>query len=348
MTADLVVSTDRGLYCQLADIHIDPWRAIDRAIITHAHADHARPGSKTYLCTPESEPILRIRLGKDISIQTLPYNQPLLHNDIRITLHPAGHVLGSAQVLLEPTGPHARTHRSCCISGDYKTTPDPTCTPFEPVRCEHFITESTFGLPIYRWPDARIVFDDINAWWRNNQTRSLSSIIYTYALGKAQRLLAGLDPAIGPILVHGAIDRLLPPYRDAGVQLPPTERATADNAKASRGRAMVIAPPSSAGSPWLKKFGKHSDAFASGWMQIRGTRRRRSIDRGFVLSDHADWPGLLSAIEATGASRIGITHGTVTPLARYLREEKSLDAYPISTRFEGEVDDTAETDPSTD
>lgn len=346
MTTDLVVSTDRGLYCPLADIHIDPWRPVDRAIITHAHADHARPGSNSYLCTPESEPILRIRLGKDTNIQTLAYNQPLQHNDIRITLHPAGHVLGSAQVLLEPTGPHAHTHQSCCISGDYKTTPDPTCTPFEPVRCEHFITESTFGLPIYRWPDPCIVFDDINAWWRNNQPRSLTSIIYTYALGKAQRLLTGLDPAIGPILVHGAIDRLLPPYREAGIHLPPTERATTDNANQSRGHAMVIAPPSAAGSPWLKKFGKHSDAFASGWMQIRGTRRRRSIDRGFVLSDHADWPGLLSAIEATGAARIGITHGTLTPLVRYLREEKSLDAYPISTRYEGEVDDASETDPS--
>ncbi len=343
MTKDLVFSTENGLYCPLADIHIDPWRAVDRAVITHAHADHARPGCRTYLCTPECAPILRTRLGRNINIQTLPYDSPLTCNEVRITLYPAGHVLGSAQVLLEPLADHARNHPSWCISGDYKLAFDPTCTLFEPVRCGVFITESTFGLPIYRWPETSLVFDDINSWWRENQARSFNSIIYTYAFGKAQRLLAGLDPSIGPILVHGAVDRLLPPYREAGIALPTTERATIDSAKRADGRAIIIAPPSAAGTMWLKKFGKHSDAFASGWMQIRGTRRRRSIDRGFVLSDHADWPGLLSAIEATGAYRVGVTHGAVTPLVRFLKEERSLDAFPISTRYEGEVEEQDDT-----
>lgn len=344
MNRDLVLSTDNGLYCPLADIHIDPWRAVDRAVITHAHADHARPGCRTYLCTPECAPLLRTRLGRNTNIQSLPYASPLVCNDVRITLYPAGHVLGSAQVHLQPIGEHSRTHPAWCISGDYKTAPDPTCTPFESIRCDVFVTESTFGLPIYRWPDPSTVFEDINAWWLGNQSRGLNSIIYTYALGKAQRLLAGLDPTIGPILVHGAVDRLLPPYRDAGIPLPATERANIDSAKRANGRAIVIAPPSAGGTLWLRKFGKHSDAFASGWMQIRGTRRRRSIDRGFVLSDHADWPGLLSAIEATGASRIGVTHGAVTPLVRFLREERALDAFPISTRYEGEIEESDDLD----
>src|SRR5690606_29493942 len=182
------------------------------------------------------------------------------------------------------------------FTGDYKTTVDRTCTPFEPVKCHTFITESTFGMPIFRWRPQQTVFDSINEWWRQNQERGRVSVIFSYALGKSQRVLAGLDPSIGPILLHGAVHNFIPLYELSGIPMPPVEKANVDNAKTGRGRALIIAPPSAAGSVWLKKFGPASLAFASGWMAVRGGRRRRALDRGFVVSDHADWPGLMEAI----------------------------------------------------
>ncbi|MEC9373082.1 MAG: ligase-associated DNA damage response exonuclease [Planctomycetota bacterium] len=326
---DLIRLTSEGLYCEAGAFHVDPWRPVERAVITHAHSDHARPGSQRYLTTEEGRRVLATRLGDDASIDAIPYESPITINDVAVSLHPAGHVLGAAQIRIEHRG------RVWVISGDYKVEPDPTCRAFEPVPCHCFITESTFGLPIYRWKPAAEIAAQINDWWRANQRDNRTSIIFAYALGKAQRILAALAPDIGPILVHGAVARLCEAYEHSGVALPPWRHATPDLVKQTRGSAIVIAPPSAEGSPWIRKFGPASTAVASGWMQIRGARRRRAVDRGFILSDHADWPGLLNTIEATGAERIGVTHGYSEPMVRFLRET-GRDAWVIPTRFEGE------------
>ncbi len=309
---DLVVARPQGLYCPPGDFYIDPWQPVSHALITHAHGDHLRIGHGRYLTAEAGRNVVLSRVGP-VDLQTLPYGQALVHRGVTISFHPAGHVLGSAQIRLECAG------RTWVVSGDYKTGPDPTCPPFEPVRCDVFITESTFGLPVFRWAPQQQVFDEINAWWHANAEAGRASVVYAYSFGKAQRVLAGLDTAIGPVLVHGAVATLNEAYRESGVALPPTKsvlEATPDELR----RCLVVAPPSTQGSAWIRRFGDFSDAFASGWMQLRGARRRRNVDRGFVLSDHADWPGLLDAIRGTGAQRVIVTHGYVDPLVRYLRE----------------------------
>jgi putative mRNA 3-end processing factor len=323
------------LYCPAGGFHVDPWRPVERAVVTHAHADHARPGSRRYLAARPGERVLRARMGDEAEITDVDYGEAVDHNGVRVSLHPAGHVLGSAQVRIEHKG------RVLVVSGDYKVEPDPTCAAFEPVRCHTFVTESTFGLPIYRWQPSEEVFADVNAWWRANQNEGRASLLFGYALGKAQRLLAGLDEGVGPIFTHGAVEKLARAYRDSGVSLP----ATTHVGEAPRGvdwsQAMIVAPPSAHGSSWARKFGPTSTALASGWMRIRGTRRRRAVDRGFVLSDHADWPGLLGAIAATGAEEVWVTHGYVAVLVRHLTEQ-GVNAKAVATHFEGERDDAPE------
>ncbi|MFN7140954.1 MAG: ligase-associated DNA damage response exonuclease [Limisphaerales bacterium] len=335
----LLRNTESGLYCPPGDFFIDPWRPVDFAVVTHAHSDHARWGSRHYLVAKRGEHIFRERLGPGAHIQSLPFGETLSRKGVTVSFHPAGHILGSAQVRIEHRG------EVCVVSGDYKIEPDATCDAFEPVRCDLFVTECTFGLPIYRWRPQAEVFAEINDWWRENQSKERTSVLFGYSLGKAQRLLSGLDPSIGPIVVHGAVDNLLPAYREAGIALPETVRATPEVARATRGKAMVIAPPSADNTPWLRKFGEYSNAFASGWMQIRGTRRRRALDRGFVLSDHVDWNGLLETIKATGAETIWATHGYTAPVVRWLREH-GWQAEPIATRYEGE--EVAEAGPATE
>ncbi|MBT8484159.1 MAG: ligase-associated DNA damage response exonuclease [Phycisphaerales bacterium] len=335
---DLVDVRPEGLAGPGGVFFVDPWRPVEHAIITHAHADHARPGSRHYLTTSDGAGVLRTRLGADASIQTVAYGEPLRLGDATVSLHPAGHVLGSAQVRIDVGG------RVAVVSGDYKRHADPTCVPFEPVPCDVFVSECTFGLPIYRWPDPAAVFADINAWWRRCQDDGRTAVIFVYAFGKAQRLLAGADASIGPILVHGAIDRLLPAYHAAGVELPETSRADHENAKRARGRALVLAPPSARGSTWIRKFGPVATAMASGWMRVRGQRRRRSVDRGFVLSDHADWPGLEATIAETGATRVLLTHGATEPMTRWLRE-RGVDAGVLPTPYEGEMEESNEPPP---
>lgn len=325
----LLTLTDHGLYCAAGDFFIDPWRPVARAVITHAHADHARPGSAAYLCAAPCEAVLRLRLGESAAIEALPYGDTAVINGARVSFHPAGHILGSAQVRVEHGG------EVWVAAGDYKTEPDPTCDPFEVVRCDTFITEATFGLPIYRWPPAAEVFDDVNDWWRANQAAGRAGVLFAYALGKAQRILAGIDPAIGPIFAHGSVHRLNAVYRAAGVSLPDWTYAGDAPPGTDWSRALIIAPTSAQGTPWLRRFGDQSAAFASGWMRVRGQRRRRSVDRGFILSDHADWPGLLAAIDATGASRVLVTHGYTAALARYLREH-AREAYELAAPYAGE------------
>jgi len=333
---DLVQATERGLYCAAGDFYIDPWRPVDRAVITHAHADHARRGHGRYLAMKDAEQVLRTRLG-DIVLQSLSYGERVDINGVGVSLHPAGHVLGSAQVRIEHRG------EVWVASGDYKLEADGTCAPFEPVRCDVFITESTFGLPVYRWRPQRELFDELNHWWRANAAAGRATVVFAYAFGKAQRILAGVDAGIGPIVCHGAVEVVNQAYRAAGVALPQTQAAASVD-KASIRRALVIAPPSAQSTPWMRRFDDYSDAFASGWMQLRGARRRRAVDRGLVMSDHADWPGLVYAIRATGAERVYVTHGYVPVMVRWLAEQ-GLDARPMQSEYgdEEEAPVTAET-----
>ncbi|MEP6941504.1 MAG: ligase-associated DNA damage response exonuclease [Betaproteobacteria bacterium] len=333
---DLVVARPEGLYCPPGDFYIDPWRPVARAVITHAHSDHARAGSGHYVAMRDAEAVLRIRLG-NIDLQSMDYGERIVHHGVTLSLHPAGHVLGSAQVRLEHGGV------VWVVSGDYKTQPDPTCPPFEAVRCDTFISESTFGLPIYRWQAPEDVFADMAAWWRANAQAGRASVLYCYAFGKAQRVLAGLRDAgatdIGALVCHGAVQVLNDAYRRTGVDLPATHRVS-DLDPAALRSALILAPPSAAGTPWLRRFGQFSDAFASGWMLLRGARRRRALDRGFVLSDHADWPGLQSAIAATGAQRVIITHGQVAPMVRWL-EQQGLQAAGFDTEYDEDAAESA-------
>jgi putative mRNA 3-end processing factor len=328
---DLIVPRPEGLYCPPGDFYVDPWGPVDRAVLTHGHGDHAKPGSRGYLAAEPGREILRRRLGDDATIQTVPYGQRIEHGGVRLSFHAAGHVLGSSQIRIEHEG------RVWVISGDYKRADDPTCAPFEPVACDVFVTESTFGLPIYQWPEPQVVVAEINAWWRENAAAHRTSVLFAYALGKAQRIIAALDHSIGPILTHGAVEALNDVYRASGVTLPATLLANDVSDRSALKTAIVVAPPSAQNSPWLKRFGDYADGFASGWMQVRGIRRRRNVDRGFVLSDHADWPALLATIEESGASRVIVTHGHVDVLVRYL-SERGVQAQGFETRYGAEED----------
>ena len=330
MANTLVYQTDSGLYCEAGDFYIDPWRPVARAVVTHPHSDHAHYGSAHYLVSQEGERIFRMRLGADANLQTIPYGQPININGVNVSLHPAGHIIGSAQIRLEHNG------EVWVVSGDYKLKPDPTCTRFEPVRCHSFITEATFGLPIYHWPESETVYAEINAWWQANQAAGRASLIFAYAVGKAQRILAGIDPSIGPIFTHGAVEKMVREYRASGVALPATTPVFEVPKKFDWSKTLIVAPPSAQGSSWMRRFGNVSTAFASGWMNIRGTRRRKALDRGFVMSDHGDWEELLTAIRATEANQVWVTHGNIAVLARHLREELGLDGRELRTQYQGE------------
>lgn len=338
---DLLEVTPAGLYCSRGDFYIDPWRRVGRAVITHAHADHARAGSDRYLCAAPGKLVLRERIGSASPIDTLRYGDAISINGVEVSLHPAGHVLGSAQVRVHHGG------ETWVVTGDYKLAADPTCAAFEPVRCDVFVTESTFGLPVYRWPAIETVAAEINEWWRANRDAGRTSVLLAYALGKAQRLAALVDPSIGPIVAHGAVMKMVEQYRASGVRLPPIDRVPPRARRVGDGRALVIAPPSAAGSRWLRVFGETSVAMASGWMMLRGVRRRRGFDKGFVVSDHADFPGLMQAIAASGARRVLATHGFADSVARLCRE-RGLEAAVLPTRFSGETDDADEANDADD
>lgn len=333
--SQLLTLTDKGLFCEPGNFYIDPWEAVDRAIVTHAHSDHARWGSAHYLAAAGNERLLRTRLGEQSSIETMQYGEMRSIDGIKVSFHPAGHVLGSAQVRVERNG------EVWVVSGDYKLEPDATCEPFDPVPCNVFISEATFGLPIFRWVSSEAIFGQINAWWRANQERGKTSVLYCYALGKAQRILSGLDESIGQIYTHGAVERLTQDYRNTGIKLPPTTLAGEAPKKTDWSRALILAPPSASGTPWLRRFGSIATGFASGWMAVRGMRRRKAIDRGFILSDHGDWPALLKAIAMSNADKVLVTHGYVPMMVQYLREQ-GVDAEGVSTKFEGEQEESQE------
>lgn len=327
--------TPSGIYCPAADIYIDPWRPVPRALVTHGHSDHARAGHGAYLATHAAAPVIRHRLG-DIAMETTAYGTRHRIGDATISFHPAGHVPGSAQIRVEVDG------EVWVASGDYKTIDDGLSEPFEPVRCDTFITESTFGLPIYDWPDQATLARDLNAWWAACVADGKRAVLGVYALGKAQRILRLLDPSIGPILTHGAVEATNAVLRAQGITLPATVPVTDGVDAKSHPTAIVLAPPSALGTTWMRRFGAVSTGFASGWMRLRGVRRRRAADRGFVVSDHADWKGLNAAIEATGAARVFVTHGYTAQFSRWLGEQ-GYDAGVVETEFGGEsLDDTEE------
>lgn len=326
----MLVETPDGLLCAGGGFHVDPWNPVPRAVITHAHGDHARPGSAAYLCADPCAPLLRRRLGADVLIESVPYGTEVTLGAVRVSFHPAGHVLGSAQVRIE--GPEG----VWVVAGDYKRASDPTCAPFEPVPCETFITESTFGLPIYRWDPPAVVINEIVEWWEGNREAGRTSVLFCYTLGKAQRILAELARVTDrSVLVHGMMSGMIEAYREAGVTMLPVKVATERPRGTSFAGELVLAPLSARGTPWMRRLGTISDAFASGLMRVRGVRRQRSYDRGFVLSDHADWPALLTTVAETGASRVLATHGYAESLARYL-SDRGMDAGVIRTAWEGE------------
>lgn len=326
MKRNLISLTGKGLYCEPGDFYIDPWKPVKKAVLTHAHADHTYQGSRSYLVPEEGLLLSRIRLGDEANISTAKYREITTIKDVKISFHPAGHVLGSAQVRIEHKG------EVWVVSGDYKLMPDATCAPFESVPCHHFITEATFALPIYRWTPTEIIFEEINDWWRSNREKGKTSVIFAYSLGKAQRIMNGIDRSIGKIFTHGAVERLTEAYRQAGVDLPPTQYVGAVENKRDFTGALIVAPPGAAGSTWLRRFGEYSTGFASGWMMIRGARRRKAVDRGFVLSDHADWTELQTVISATGAETVYVTHGFVPELVRWLNES-GVNAEPLKTVY---------------
>lgn len=331
----LLEFTDKGICCPQADVYLDPWKPVKRALITHGHSDHARWGSESYLCTQAASPVIKHRLQLTDNIQTIGYNETLNINGVNFSFHPAGHIPGSAQIRVEYNG------EIWVFSGDYKLQSDHLAEPFEPVKCHAFITESTFGLPVYQWKPQHETFRDINAWWKRNQSEGKVSVIAGYTLGKSQRILRNVDHAQGKIFVHGAIDSINTVLRDQGITLPETHRVTKESSRKDYEGALVICPPSATGSPWINRFLPYSLGIASGWMKLRGTRRRRGADRGFVLSDHADWTELNAAVKATGAEKVFVTHGYTEIFAQWLNEN-GYDAKEVKTQYEGELGEIIE------
>jgi putative mRNA 3-end processing factor len=333
MPEPLVVATDRGLFCSQGGFYIDPWVPAETAVITHGHGDHLRAGSTRYVLAEPGVSIAAVRTGEPEKLQGIAYGAPVEMGAVNVSFHPAGHVLGSAQIRIESRD------EVWVVSGDYKRAPDPTCAPFEVVPCDVFISEATFALPIYRWPHPHRVMREIHEWWQANRERGVASVLFCYALGKAQRVLAELTAFTNETAyVHGALLPLIDAYRAAGVHMLPTQSATVAHKREYSG-ALILAPPSAAGSPWMRRFGEHSSGFCSGWMRVRGNRRRRGYDRGFVLSDHVDWPGLLQTFDETGARRILLTHGHSEAMTRFLIEQ-GRDAAALATQFQGEEQGT--------
>lgn len=326
MQNHLIEINQNGLYCPEGDFYIDSWQPVDRAVITHAHSDHARLGSWSYLAHRDSAPILKLRLGQEINLETVEYGEARTIGEVKVSLHPAGHVLGSAQVRVEYKG------EVWVVSGDYKLENNLLTPAFESIRCNTFITESTFGLPVYKWRSQEEIFKQVNQWWRDNQEKDKVSVLIGYALGKAQRLVEHLDRSLGEIYAHGAVFNVHQSFKQSGISLPELKYVEPDLPKSTLRKSLIIAPPPALGTPWMRRFEPYSTAIASGWMAIRGNKRRRAVDRGFAISDHADWQGLNEAISATGAERIFVTHGYQDVMVRWLRGN-GYEAYELATEF---------------
>lgn len=334
----LIDFTDKGLYCAAGNFYIDPWQPVDHAMITHGHSDHARWGSKNYLCHEYTKPILQLRLG-DNNYQTVKWHEPLHFNGVTITLYPAGHIIGSSQIKIEHKG------EIWVVSGDYKVEDDRISGAYEPVKCHTFITESTFGLPIYNWKPQTQIFSDIQNWILNNQENGKTSILIAYSLGKAQRVLQAVKEVTNNIFAHGAIYNMHETLLNANIlpagTLPAIKRVTPETPKEEYKGSVVIAPPSAEGTPWIKRFSPYSIGICSGWMQVRGNQRRKNADAGFVLSDHCDWKALLHAISETGAEKVYVTHGFQSAFSRYLNES-GIESAEVKTEYGTDEEETTQ------
>jgi len=327
--SNFISFTDKGLYCPAGDFYIDPWKPVGKAIITHGHSDHAYFGHKYYLCHTLTKPILQLRLGEN-NYQTLNWSEAIKINNVRVSLYPAGHIIGSSQVRLEHNG------EVWVVSGDYKVEDDGISGKFEPVNCNTFVTESTFGLPIYKWKPQQEVYENIITWINKNKENGKASVLLAYSLGKAQRVLQAIKETTQTIFAHGAVFNMQQGLIDAGWDICRVVRVTPETPKELLKGAVVIAPPSADGTPWMKKFHPYSVGVCSGWMQVRGNARRRNVDAGFALSDHADWDGLLQTVKATGAEKVFVTHGFQSAFSRYLNEEAIAMAAEVKTQYGNE------------
>jgi putative mRNA 3-end processing factor len=331
---DILSPTPAGLCCAPGGFHIDPIRPVDKAVITHGHSDHARPGHGSVLATQETLDLMRLRYGADFAgtAQALRYDERLAVGGVTITLHPAGHVLGSAQVAVERQGLRV------VASGDYKNVADPTCARFEPVKCDTFITEATFGLPVFRYgdPDREIakLLDSIKLF------PDRAHLVGAYPLGKAQRLIALIRKAgyQKPVYLHGAIERITRYYQSRGIALGELKLAR-DAISTELAGAIVLCPPSAVKELWSRRFPDPVTAFASGWMRVRARARQRGIELPLVISDHADWDGLTAAIAATGADEVWVTHGQEDALVHYCAKH-GLAARPLALAGYGEEEET--------
>lgn len=327
----LLSVNEHGLYCKIGDFYIDPWRPVKTALITHGHSDHMRAGMDHYICHVHTVPILKLRIGVDNAVTAVQYDDQFEIAGVKISFHPAGHIIGSSQIRLEYDG------EVWLFTGDYKMADDGVSQPYELVKCDHFITESTFGLPIYRFEQPTSIYADINAWWRKNTEEGLNTVLLGYSLGKAQNILAHIDESIGPVFLHGAVANTNEALKDVGYHFP-GERITLDTDRNRIQSALIVAPPSASDSPWMRKLKPYRIAMCSGWMMLRGARRRRGVDKGFALSDHCDWNQLNKAIIATEAKHVYVTHGYESVFAKWVTEKYGIPAAVFKTLYyqEGE------------
>ena len=334
----LIEFTDRGLYCRAGNFYIDPWKPVDNALITHGHSDHARFGSKHYLIHTASLPILQLRLGSENSFETIDWGIKKNIQGVQVSFHPAGHVIGSSQIRVEHKG------EVWVVSGDYKLENDGLSGAFEPVKCNSFVTESTFGLPIYDWQTQAQIYADIQNWVLENQASGQASVLLAYSLGKAQRVVDAVSKVTDKIFVHGAVYNMHKVLQEAGHALPNVTRVVPDMPKETFEKAVIVTPSSAEGTPWMRRFKPCRLGICSGWMQVRGNVRRNNADRGFVLSDHCDWKSLLTAVQETGAEKVYVTHGFQSVFSKYLNEA-GIESAEVKTAYgnEDEEEDELET-----
>ncbi|MGK5595337.1 MAG: ligase-associated DNA damage response exonuclease [Parachlamydiaceae bacterium] len=331
---DIIKLTSKGLYCPKGDFYIDPWKPVPHALITHAHGDHARHGCQTYWFNEDGLEIMQYRLRSEGHFIPQPYGKKIKIGDVWVSFHPAGHILGSSQIRIE------QGSQVTVISGDYKRADDPSCHPFEPVECDLFVTESTFGLPIYHWRSSEEIAQEIDQWWQDNRREKQPSLLFCYSLGKAQRLLTLLKQLTDrAIYVHGTIAPINACYEKRSIALPKCHVVTQVDTHHDYSEDLILAPLSAFRSMWMRRFKNVKTGFASGWMRVRGVRRRRGFDKGFALSDHADWESLLQTIRQTKAKKVWVAHGETEILSRYLIENEGIEATSLRGFRQEEIED---------
>lgn len=316
----LIEFNQKGIYCTVGDFYIDPNVKVETAVITHAHSDHARRGSLKYISHKYTKPLIESRINAK-NVIPYDYGEEFEINGVKVSLFPSGHVIGGAQVKIEHDG------EVVVITSDFKTEDDGISGKFIPIKCDTLVMESTFAQPIYKWDPQEMVYSDMNEWWKTNKVLGRASVIFCYSLGKAQRILANIDPEIGPIVVDDSIDNMNQIIRDMGLKLPITQdiRSLSINEKKE---ALILTSSYSLKNGWLNQAKPYALAEASGWMKI-DRFRRGYIDRGFVLSDHADWDSLNQVVKDTEAKEVYVMHGFTKQFAAWLNKNgiKAQEAY---------------------